>query len=241
MLPILLGIGVALALFIFWAEPLFALGALERLSPQLLYRVRTDHKVVALSFDDGPVPVFTPQVLDILESHNAKATFFLIGERAARNPELVARIKSAGHEVGNHYSRNGLMVFDSDREFLRNLQRTEAAAGLSDRSASRTKLFRPPGGWARPRQVELARRHGYITVLGAAYPHDPIRPPVRYIRWLVQKNLAPGTIIILHDGISSATRTIQALPGILAEGSRRGFSFVSIGELIQHGQACEER
>jgi len=232
---------VALALFIFWAEPLFALGALERLTPQLLYRVRTDHKMVALSFDDGPVPVFTPQVLDILESHNAKATFFLIGERAARNPELVARIKSAGHEVGNHYSRNGLMVFDSDREFLRNLQRAEAAAGLSDRSASRTKLFRPPGGWARPRQVELARQRGYITVLGAAYPHDPMRPPVRYIRWLVQKNLAPGTIIILHDGISSATRTIQALPGILAEGSRRGFSFVSIGELIQHGQACEER
>jgi peptidoglycan/xylan/chitin deacetylase (PgdA/CDA1 family) len=240
-LPILLGIGVALALFIFWAEPLFVLGALERLTPRILYRVRTDHKVVALSFDDGPVPVFTPQVLDILESHNAKATFFLIGERAARNPELVARIKSAGHEIGNHYSRNGLMVFDRDREFLRNLERAEAAAGLSDRCASRTKLFRPPGGCARPRQVELARQRGYITVLGDAYPHDPMRPPVWYIRWLVQKNLAPGTIIILHDGICSATRTIEALPGILAEGSRRGFSFVSIGELIKHGPACEER
>lgn len=241
MLLISLGLGVALALFIFWAEPLFALGALERLTPQLLYRVRTDHKLVALSFDDGPVPIFTPQVLDILETYHAKATFFLIGERAARNPELVLRIKSAGHEVGNHYSRNGPMVFDSDREFLMNLERAEAAAGLSDRSASRTKLFRPPGGWARPRQVELARQRGYITVLGDAYPHDPMRPPVWYIRWLVEKNLAPGTIIILHDGISSARRTIQALPGILAEGCRRGFSFVSIGELMKHGPACDER
>jgi peptidoglycan-N-acetylglucosamine deacetylase len=240
-LLILLGLVAALALFIFWAEPLFVLGVLERLTPRLLYRVHTDHKLVALSFDDGPVPVFTPQVLDILQSHNAKATFFLIGERAARNPELVARIKSAGHEVGNHYSRNGLIVFDSDREFLRNLQRAEDAVGLSDRSASRTKLFRPPGGWARPRQVELARQRGYITALGDAYPHDPMRPPVWYIRWLVQKNLVPGTIIILHDGISSPTRTIEALPGILAEGSRRGFSFVSIGELIKRGPACEER
>jgi peptidoglycan-N-acetylglucosamine deacetylase len=231
----------ALALFIFWAQPLFVLGALERLTPRLLYRVRTDHKLVALSFDDGPVPIFTPQVLDILQSHNAKATFFLIGERAARNPELVARIKSAGHEVGNHYSRNGLILFDSDREFLRNLERAESAVGLSDRSASGTKLFRPPAGWARPRQVQLARQRGYITALGDAYPHDPMRPPVWYIRWLVQKNLAPGTIIILHDGISSPTRTIKALPGILAEGCRRGFSFVSIGELIKNGPECEER
>ena len=110
MLLISLGLGVALALFIFWAEPLFALGALERLTPQLLYRVRTDHKLVALSFDDGPVPIFTPQVLDILETYHAKATFFLIGERAARNPELVLRIKSAGHEVGNHYSSSLLKI-----------------------------------------------------------------------------------------------------------------------------------
>jgi peptidoglycan-N-acetylglucosamine deacetylase len=237
----LLGIVAALALFVFWVEPLFVLGALERITPHLLYRVRTDQKLVALSFDDGPAPVFTPQVLEILQIYNAKATFFLIGERAARSPELVARIKSAGHEVGNHYSRNGLILFDSDREFLRNLERAETAVGLSDRSAPGAKLFRPPGGWARPRQVELARQRGYITALGDAYPHDPMRPPVWYIRWLVQKNLAPGTIIILHDGISRPTRTIEALPGILAEGRRRGFSFVSIGELMKHKAARHER
>jgi peptidoglycan/xylan/chitin deacetylase (PgdA/CDA1 family) len=96
----------------------------------------------------------------------------------------------------------------------------------------RKKLFRAPGGVAWPRQLRLARERGYTCVLGCAYAHDPMRPPVKYIRWLIEKNLAPGTIVILHDGIKDATRSIDALPHILAEGKRRGLRFVSIGELI---------
>src|SRR5258706_15557958 len=96
-------IPLAAALVVFWIEPLTILPLLERLTPNLTYRVRTSHPLVALSFDDGPHPIFTPQVLDILHQHNAHATFFLIGERALRHPDLVASIKAAGHEVGNHY------------------------------------------------------------------------------------------------------------------------------------------
>jgi hypothetical protein len=69
-------------------------------------------------------------------------------------------------------------------------------------------------------------------VLGSAYPHDPAHPPIWYIRWLIGKNLAPGAIVILHDGISDPTRTIEALPAVLAEGRRRGLQFVSIGRLL---------
>jgi len=227
---------VAAALVVFWIEPLIVLGVLERLTPNIVYRIRTDHQLVALSFDDGPHPVFTPQVLDILQAHDARATFFLIGECALSHPDLVARIKSAGHQVANHYLRNGLMLFDSDADFLRNLEQTELAAGLADKSPYEPKLFRAPGGLARSHQLKLAQSHGYACVLGNAYPHDPLRPPVWYIRWLVQKNLAPGTIVILHDGISNPVRTLQALPQILDEGRRRGFSFVSIGELMRQSQ-----
>lgn len=221
---------------LFYVEPFAVLGVLERLTPNIVYRIRTDQKLVGLSFDDGPHPIFTPQVLDILEAHDAKATFFLIGRRALRHPSLVARIKSAGHQVANHYSRNGLILFDSDDDFVRNLAETEFTIGLDDLSASRSKLFRAPGGLARSRQVQLAQRHGYTCVLGSAYPHDPLHPPVWYIRWLVRKNLVPGTIVILHDGIFNPTHTLQALPHILAEGRRRGLSFVPIGELIRRGQ-----
>jgi peptidoglycan-N-acetylglucosamine deacetylase len=78
------------------------------------------------------------------------------------------------------------------------------------------KFFRPPGGVARPSQLRLAQSRGYECVLGSAYPHDPLHPPAWYIHWLVTKNLAPGTIVILHDGIANPTRTIEALPQILA-------------------------
>jgi peptidoglycan/xylan/chitin deacetylase (PgdA/CDA1 family) len=221
---VLLGMG----LLIFWIEPLAVLSALERLTPNITYRVRTHRPLVALSFDDGPHPTFTLQVLDILEQHNAKATFFLIGEQALRYPEVVSRIKAAGHEVGNHYFKNGSTLRHSDAEFLSYLEQAERAIGI----APGPKLFRPPGGVAWPKQLRLARVHGYQCVLGSAYPHDPIQPPVWYIRWLIGKNLLPGAIVILHDGISDATRSVRALPHILAAGDERKLRFVTIGALM---------
>lgn len=224
---------MAVGLYMFFVEPLWVLPVLEWITPNILYRVKTEKALVALSFDDGPHPGFTPQVLEILERYRAKATFFLIGERALRHPEFVARIRAEGHEIGNHYFKDGPTLGHSDAMFVEKVEETERALGLS-----RTlRFFRPPGGVAWPRQLRLARKRGYTCVLGCAYPHDPMRPPVKYIRWLVKKNLAPGTIVILHDGIRDATRGIEALPDILAEGKRRGLRFVSIGELVDSRDA----
>jgi len=269
--------------------------------------VKTRDALVALSFDDGPHSVFTPQVLEILERYEAKATFFLIGERAERSPELVERIRAAGHEIANHYRKNGTTLGHSRARFLEELRRTERAiafaiektisvfgaadgdkagptaaanrascgeVGIEDAAlksrrykgmdnekcdstgessaakdrkdsglgfggkmvqAIRLRFFRAPGGVAWPWQLRLARERGYTCVLGCAYPHDPMRPPVAYIRWLIEKNLRPGTIVILHDGIRDATRSVEALPQILEEGKRRGLRFVSIGELVDSG------
>lgn len=216
------------ALFVFWTEPLWFLPVLERLTPNIVYRVRTRLPLVALSFDDGPHPTFTPQVLDILQRHDAKATFFLIGDRAVRQPEVVAAIRAAGHEIGNHYSNDVPTLAHSDATFLRNLEQTETTLGLDEKPA----LFRPPGGLAWPRQIRLTRQRGYTCVLGCAYPHDPMHPPVWYIRRLVEKNLIPGAIVILHDGISDPSRSLQALPHILEAARRKGLRFVSISELL---------
>jgi peptidoglycan-N-acetylglucosamine deacetylase len=235
----LLVAGGALAiigLVLFWTEPLFVLGALERLTPKIVYRVRTHLPLVALSFDDGPHPTFTPQVLEILERQDAKATFFLIGERVLRHADILARIKAGGHEVGNHYVRNAPTLGHSDAEFVRNLEQTERALGGTEG----LKFFRPPGGAAWSRQIKLARERGYTCVLGCAYPHDPMHPPVWYIRWLVEKNLVPGAIVILHDGISDAKRSLQALPHILAAGQKKGLRFVSIGELMKASRPKQE-
>lgn len=224
---------VAAGQAISWTEPSAAFDVLERLTPNVVWRVKTGRPLVALSFDDGPDPENTPKVLAILASHGAHATFFVIGERASRHPDLVRRIRDEGHEIGNHYFMNGSTLAHSDAEFLGYLDRTERAADISGPG----KLFRPPGGVAWPHQLRLAKERGYTAVLGSAYPHDPAHPPVWYIRWLVKKNLGPGAIVILHDGIPNPKRSIEALPDILVAGQRRGLQFVTVGALLASAES----
>ena len=173
----LLGIG----LLAFWIQPFAIFSVLERLAPNVLFRVRTNRPWVALSFDDGPHQTFTPEVLEILQRHNAKATFFLIGERALRHPEVVARIKAGGHEVGNHYLMNASILGHSDADFVGYLEQTEKAIGI----AERPKFFRPPGGVAWPRQLRAARAHGYVCVLGVLPPSIVGSPAVTHLHGIV--------------------------------------------------------
>jgi len=217
-------------------KPFAILNVFERVTPNVIYRVRTNRPLFGLSFDDGPHPIFTPEVLDILQQHNAHATFFLIGDRALRHPEVVASIKAGRHEVGNHYFMDASVLGHSDAVFRDYLEQTEKAIDIQ----TRPKLFRPPGGVAWPRQLRVARSRGYMCVLGSAYANDPLHPPVWYIRGWIEKNLLPGAIVILHDGISDAKRSLQALPHILAAGQKKGLRFVSIGELMKASRLKQE-
>jgi peptidoglycan/xylan/chitin deacetylase (PgdA/CDA1 family) len=209
-------------------QPVAIFSFLEAVSPQIVWRVETAEPLVGLSFDDGPVPENTVQVLEILARHRARATFFLIGNRARQHPSVVDQIRRCGHEIGNHYLTTSSALRDSRSEFLSKLVETERILGLSGDE----KLFRPPGGLLWPGQVGELHRQGYRCVLGSAYPYDPRHPPVAYMQWLVAKNLRAGSIVILHDGIDDPSRTIAALDGILEVGRRRGFRFTGVGELL---------
>jgi len=210
-------------------QPLWAFDALAWAIPRIVWRVETTEPLVALSFDDGPAPDHTPQVLEMLSKHRAHATFFLIGDRAAAHPELLGRLRSEGHELGNHYFTIRSTIRATDDDFLANLTRTEEILGLH----GPIKLFRPPGGLIRSSHLRLAEERGYRVILGSAYPYDGSHPPPAYIRWLVTKNLAPGVIIILHDGIADPSRMISALDSILVSGERKGLRFVTVGELLR--------
>jgi peptidoglycan/xylan/chitin deacetylase (PgdA/CDA1 family) len=218
----------ALAAFVLVWQPAFAYDGLQRLFPRIVWRVATAQPLVALTFDDGPAPDHTPKVLEILARHGAQATFFLIGDRVVAHPETVERIRAAGHEVGNHHYTLRSTLRMTDAEYVDGLRRTEEALKLE----GPVKLFRPPGGRLRSGQLDEAVRRGYTCVLGSAYPFDGAHPPARYIRWVVSKNLAPGTIVILHDGIADPSRSIAALPGILEAGRRKGLRFVTVGALL---------
>src|SRR5262245_40488691 len=131
----------AALLAVVFVQPLWAFSLLGTALPNVLWRVDTSEPLVALSFDDGPDPTFTPQVLDILTHHGAHATFFLIAERALPRPDLVARIRTEGHEVASHYTTRRAAWKDSDDQFADNLAFPAKVLGLT---ATRPRPFPPP-------------------------------------------------------------------------------------------------
>jgi len=221
---------LAVVLLVFIVQPFFAVRLVERLFPRIVWRVETREPIIAITFDDGPDPVFTPQVLNLLARHNAHATFFLIGEQARRNPELVATIRAAGHEIGNHTDSHGGTFISSQSHFEASLLRAEATLALRD---MRPKFFRPGGGWIRPAQLDFAVQQGYIAVLGSAYAYDPYRPPARYIAWVISKNLRPGVIVVLHDSGGNRSNTIAALEPVLSAARQKGLRCVALSELLE--------
>ncbi len=215
-------------------QPRWVFDVMVRIVPEVVWRVDTAEPLVALTLDDGPAPGHTSVVLDLLARHEAHATFFMIGERAEAHPDLVEAVRKRGHEVGNHAYTGRRTIGLSEEEFLATLLRTEQVLDLQ----GPIKLYRPPSGLISPSQLALVQKNGYRCVLGSAYPYDPARPPAGYIRWLVEKNMAPGAIVILHDGIPDPSQTLAALEGILAAGQEKGLRFVTVSELLAAGASA---
>ena len=226
----LLALGVLSLLVVVVTVPPFVMEVIARVGSGIVWRVQTSEPVAALTFDDGPDPTYTPQVLDLLRRHRVKATFFLVGRRARARPDIVARIRAEGHEVANHSERHGRTLWQPLGRFEQELLEGERTLGLA---AARPKLFRPPGIWLRPSQQAVAARHGYLTVLGSAYAYDPWRPPARYIEWVIAKNLRPGAIVVLHDAGGDRSHTVNAVPAILQAARDKGLRFVTLSQLLK--------
>lgn len=227
----LLALGAVGLLAVLAVQPETAMDVVAHVGSAIVWKVETTRPVAALTFDDGPDPVYTPQVLDTLARHDVKATFFLVGRRARRRPDLLARIRAEGHEVANHTETHGKTLLQRGSTFEKELLGGEEALGLA---AARVKLFRPPGIWLRPAQQATAARHGYLTVLGSAYAYDPYTP-TDYIEWVISRNLRPGAIVVLHDSGGDRTTTVSALPAILRAARDKGLRFVTLSELLAAG------
>lgn len=193
---------------------------------------------VAISFDDGPDPDWTPQLLDILKEQGVKASFFVLGQNVEDHPELAKRIVQEGHEIGVHtYTHPNLAAVSDERavlEFNATQRLIESVTGRS------TVLFRPPyNADSYPRNVEeiapvlLAQQLGYLTVSQDIDPEDYMRPGANEIFQRVkrQRRLG-GKIVLLHDAGGNRRQTVEALPRIIDYFDARGDRIVPLGRLL---------
>jgi peptidoglycan/xylan/chitin deacetylase (PgdA/CDA1 family) len=196
-------------------------------NPGCLYNVRRDDKTVALTLDDGPDSTTTPELLRILASNNARATFFLISSNLAGNDTLVARLVREGHEIGNHFSEDEASIALPPRAFVRSFLTADSAL----KKFAPVRWVRPGSGRYNKRMVRTFRQHGYRCALGSIYPFDPQIPWPAFSTWVIRRQVRPGAIIILHDGAYRGRNTIKTLSTLLPELTRRGYRVVTLSEL----------
>jgi peptidoglycan/xylan/chitin deacetylase (PgdA/CDA1 family) len=201
---------------------------LARSNPQVLYRVDTRSNAVALTIDDGPDPVTTARILDVLQRNGARATFFLIGSRVPGNEELLRRMLREKHELGNHMMRDEPSIELSPEEFDRQLLDShELLSGFAP-----IRWFRPGSGRFDARMLAALERYGYACALGSAYPFDPQIRWSWFSRQFIVSNARPGGVIILHDWGSKGRRTVKTLSALLPALAKRGFRVVTLTELL---------
>ncbi len=201
---------------------------------EAVWEAPTDRKVIALTFDDGPDPVQTPQILDILEQYHAKATFFVIGSNVRNYPDIAKRAARDGFELANHTDHH-LMI--NSRTSMQKIQEEIASAQKTIRQVTgqQPHLFRPPGGFYNQNVILSANKEGNLVVMWSWHQDtkDWQKPGVQAIVRKVLNNARNGDIILFHDHVEGKSQTIPALKTIIPELQKRGYRFVTVSELLK--------
>jgi peptidoglycan-N-acetylglucosamine deacetylase len=195
---------------------------------ELVTSVPTADSVVALTFDDGPVPPYTDTVLALLRREDVRATFFVTGGSVARSPDLARRIHEEGHELGNHSYSHRRMVLMSSNTVREEVEMTDSlirAAGVTG-----PIHFRPPYGKRLVILPWYLSRTDRATVLWSLEPDSWFDQHTDMVRH-VSDNVQPGSIILLHVEISSRAEERAALPLMIRDLKQRGYRFVTVSEL----------
>lgn len=200
--------------------------------PDVLWRVSTSSKIVALSIDDGPSE-YTHEIMQLLEANGATATFFIIGSQVVGHEAILEDLVRNGNELGNHAMHDEPSRSLSDATLGDEIQLEEKILNKVYAAVDANpppKYFRPGSGFFSARMRALLSRLGYRLVLGSIYPHDPQIPFWRINTSHILSMLQPGGIIICHDRRSW---TVPMLRKALPEIRRRGYGIVTITELLR--------
>lgn len=195
------------------------------------YYKRNSKKKIALTFDDGPHPIYTKKILDILNKYNIKATFFIIGVNVESYGDILYDIVSAGHEIGNHTFSHHSLKGKNAQDIEEELENCREA--IYQKCGENTTLFRPPGGIMADIEVgESDIFEGYDIIYWSIDTHDWAHHSPQKISDYVVKNTKSGDIILMHDYIGKNSPTPAALEIMIPKLIERGFEFVTVSDLI---------
>ncbi len=202
-----------------------------------IYRVKTDRKRIALTFDDGPSPIWTPKILDELKKANVKATFFMIGHHVKNYPDVARRVAQEGHTIGNHGYAHSVLLYYTPAEIEEEIKYTELV--IRDVTGQTTKYFRPPKSWILSSLKDKIKSMGYGIVLWSLNSKDWVSFPSKYISSYIIDRVRPGDILLFHDSGNVFTteggdrsQTLLTVSTIMQTLKDKGYEFVTINELL---------
>jgi peptidoglycan/xylan/chitin deacetylase (PgdA/CDA1 family) len=184
-------------------------------------------RAVAITFDDGPHEKLTPPLLEVLDTLGVKASFFLVGSMAEKNPELVREIRSRGHTVANHSHTHRSCIALSGEELEEDIRKCSKI--LEVITSEPVRFFRPPGGKYDRKTVERVKKSGMKLVLWDINSRDYTGVSPSFIANRTVRRAVPGSILLFHSGVKA---TIDALPEIVARLRKNGFEFVTLDEMF---------
>ncbi|MFD1426674.1 peptidoglycan/xylan/chitin deacetylase (PgdA/CDA1 family) [Kroppenstedtia sanguinis] len=198
--------------------------------PVVVYQGPNKKKRVALTFDDGPDRIYTPQILDILKREKVAATFFVVGKEVNRNGDMAQRIVSEGHVIANHTWNHLQLPRQSDKlvdaELIRTVQAVKKATGKE------MSLMRPPYGAVKGKEKRIAQT-GHRIINWDVDTNDwrPGRSSQQILA-TVKEQVVPGSIVLMHSGGGNRSATVQALPQIIRDLKQQGYEFVTVDQLL---------
>ena len=204
----------------FFAPLVHPPGLLRRLYPEAYWRMDGSSKSVFITFDDGPIPIVTPWILERLDEANAKATFFCVGENVERNPEIYEDILKQGHAVGNHTFNHMQGLKSNDEEFYQNIDK---AARLIQ-----SNLFRPPHGFMSFSQYRhISQKYKIIMWDILSRDYDPAVKPSKILDY-INRYIQNGSIITFHDSTKTYETLHQTLPLVIKMLKDEGYQLEAI-------------
>ena len=192
-----------------------------KLFPSIIWSKSIDAPNVYFTFDDGPHPKITPQILDILKEYNCLATFFLVGKNLCKYPKVVSRILQEGHTIGLHSYSHKMLLLKSRQQLLYELLQPQK--DLQEIIGIRPTIFRPPFGKFTPGVIKLCNQLELTVIMWTIMSYDfDLSVPNQQITTKISRLLKNGDIVVFHDGDDNSARTVKILPEIIEDALHKG-------------------